>query len=147
MAHMNARLALMHPNRKRLMAWLDRGPLGMSGGADTRTVRADEVVTAHVEHCERCADRLEQLSSVGADDEGLDGSIGLALREVYQPPSGISVRVLRAIDERKRADEELDLFLGLFSIVTDAAGLMLPDTRLPESNNSDEHRRHGEDEA
>jgi hypothetical protein len=146
MATMNARLALTHPNQKRLLAWLDRSTFDASTRAGDRTVRVDQAVTAHVESCERCADRLEQLSiaEAGAGDEAAD--IGHALRTAYEPPIGMTDRVLRAIDDRKRADEEISLFLGLFSIVSDAADLMLPDDDRSESNTNDETRRDREDE-
>jgi hypothetical protein len=146
MAIMNARLALTHPNRKRLLAWLDRELIVSPVSADGRARRVDEAVTAHVEHCDRCADRLEHLSGDETQDES-PGNIGVALRDVYQPPQGINDRVLRAIDDRKRVDEEVNLFLGLFSIATDAADLMLPDGHPLESKTSDENGRDREDES
>lgn len=112
-----ARLAISHPSRKRLIAWLDHPDASES-----------QSVTTHVERCDRCADRLEELSAdVSGEDDRLDPQLSAALREVFEPPAGISERVMRSIDERERADRELNLFLGLFAIPSDAASLMLPD--------------------
>lgn len=110
-----ARLALTHPNRKRLLAWLNA---------------ADDApgITRHVEQCDRCAAKLEELSELPSDgDVGFNDQINVALREVYAAPDGINERVLKNIDERERADREMSLFFGLFAIAKDAAELMLPD--------------------
>lgn len=125
---MMGRLALGHPSRKRLAAWLD--------AAD-----AAPAVTAHVENCERCAARLEELAEAEGDGAGLDETIGAALRTAYTPPDGIEERVLRSIDARERLDHEMNLLLGIFAIAKDAAELMLPDERQDgdEEGNREEH--------
>jgi hypothetical protein len=144
MAIMIARVAVTHPTRKRLVAWLERDDVAFTGRDGER---AGDSVTAHVERCSRCADRLEELSGEPDRSEPLGDEIGIALRDVYEPPAGINDRVLRAIDERKRADEEMSLFLGLLSIATDAAELLLPDADRTKSKTSDENRRTREDEV
>ena len=111
---MMARLALGHPSRKPLAGWLDASD-------------AAPAITAHLETCERCADRLERLADQAMDDHPLDPAIGEALREAYAAPDGINDRVMRSIDARERADREMDLLLGMFAIAKDAAELMLPD--------------------
>lgn len=142
-----ARLALNHPNRKRLLAWLHDATA--RGDVASEATASVEAVTKHVEQCERCANRLEELSSLDAPDDagdvGLRSEISGAMRELYQPPANITDRVLLAIDERKRATEELNLFLGLFTIASDAAGLMLPGEKTSGSDSIDETGREGED--
>ena len=124
---MMARLALGHPSRKRLATWLDAS-------------EAAPAVTAHVETCERCAARLEEMAGVEPDDEQLDEAIGDALRTAYAPPEGIEERVLRSIDARERIDREMNLLLGIFAIAKDAAELM-----LPEESSGSEHEDNWED--
>jgi len=58
------------------------------------------------------------------DDESLPG-IGDALRDIYRAPDDIELRVLETIDARKRSERELNLLVGLFGIVGDAADLLL----------------------
>lgn len=140
---MITRLTLAHPSHKRLRAWLERSA---PATGDDRDARNDDAVTAHVEHCERCADRLVALSFEDSDDEALGGEIAMALREALAPPPGINDRVLRAIDERQRADREVNLLLGLFSIATDAVDLLLPDRDRTHTNMRDEDRREREED-
>ena len=125
---MMPRLALGHPSRKRLAAWLD-------------ATEAAPAVTAHVEQCERCAARLEEMATVESDDPLLDEAFGDALRTAYAPPVGIEERVLRSIDARQRLDREMNLLLGIFAIAKDAAELMLPDepTGGDEEGNREDH--------
>jgi anti-sigma factor RsiW len=129
MAVVMARLALGHPSRKRLATWLDASD-------------ASNTVTSHVETCERCAHRLEELAAVSSADSTLDAmldvGIGQALREAYAAPEGIEDRVLRSIDARERADREMSLLLGILAIAKDTAELMLPADTDPAR--SDEHR-------
>ena len=124
---MMARLALGHPSRKRLATWLDASD-------------AAPAVTAHVETCERCARRLEELASTSLDDVGLDDEITDALREAYAAPVDIEDRVLRSIDARERADRELSLLLGLFAIAKDTAELLLPDDTDRTGSDERDHR-------
>lgn len=111
---MMARLALGHPSRKRLETWLD-------------ATDAAPAVTAHLESCERCASRLEELVEPSLEDSDLDEEIADVLREAYAAPDGIEDRVLRSIDARERADREMNLLLGIISIAKDTAELMLPE--------------------
>ena len=134
---MSRRLTLAHPSQKRLREWLQHGA-PESGGA--RGARVDDAVTAHVEQCERCADRLVAMAFADddIDEQPLSGDLKVALREAFEPPADINTRVLHAIDERQRADNEASLVFGLFSIATDIADLLLPDAN---------RRRTPEDEA
>ncbi len=124
---MMARLALGHPSRKRLATWLDAS-------------EASPAVTAHVETCERCAGRLEDLAAGAPDDVALDDRLGDALREAYAAPDGIEDRVLRSIDARERADRELNLLLGIFAIAKDTAELMLPGDTDRSGSDTQRHR-------
>lgn len=124
---MMARLALGHPSRKRLATWLDASD-------------ASPAVTAHVETCERCAGRLEELASTSVDDIGFDDEITDTLREVYAAPDDIEARVLRSIEARERADRELSLLLGIFAIAKDTAELLLPDDTDRTESDENGHR-------
>ncbi len=132
------RLGILHPSRRRLLAWLEHDDGVASNAGDL------DAVNDHVEQCERCATRLEDLSS-GADEPAeFAEELGAALRQVYEPPPGINDRVMKKIDERERADREISLFLGLFAIATDTADLMLPDDS-PGSNNGGDRRNREEE--
>ena len=129
---------LIHPSRKRLALLLRGAERSDGGGAD-----ADEVA-AHVEQCERCADRFEEMSELeqsGALE--LDSRFGAALREIYTPPAGINDRVFRKIGEQQRSAQEISLFLGMFGIPSETANLMMPDGS--NSSFSDDRRNERKD--
>lgn len=105
-----ARLAFTHPSRQRLAAWLDA--TDESSG-----------ITDHVEQCERCAARIEELAE---QSDVPSSTLGDALRVAYEPPEGINDRVMEKIKQRQLADRELNVLFGLFSIPKDAVTLMLP---------------------
>lgn len=110
---------LTHPRRSRLRAWLETGD-----GAR---------ITQHVETCERCALTLEQLSEeVGGFDLGPGSELGDAIRETMSPPLDLNERVMRRIEERRLAERELSLLLGLIAIPRDAVDLMMPPERQTE---------------
>lgn len=108
-----SRISFRHPSHSQLAAWLD--------GTD----HDDAVITMHVDGCERCAARLDELAT-GGDDEAMAVELADALREVYEPPADLTERVLERIDERERVNREINLFLGLFAIGKDAAELLMP---------------------
>lgn len=108
-----ARLAFAHPSRQRLLAWLDA--TDESSG-----------VTEHVEQCERCASRIEELAEQSDLDRATDASLGDALRVAYEPPEDINDRVMETIKQRQLADREMNVLLGLFAIPKDAVTLLLP---------------------
>lgn len=108
-----SRLSFKHPSREQLLAWLN--------GASVD----DSVITMHIDQCDKCAQRLSDLADE-ADDGAVDDELASAIREVYEPPADLNTRVLKKIDERERADHEMNLFLGLFAIGKDAAELMMP---------------------
>ena len=113
---MKRRFGLRHPSDRRLREWLDTdGPSGVS---------------EHVEHCERCADRLIDL------DRDLDAvesaSLGQALVALLAPPDDLSQRVLDGVDARRQNEADLQLLAGLFSIGVETAQLLLsPDDGEP----------------
>ena len=124
---MTNRLLFSHPNRKRLQAWLDDAPLASDEAAS---------LDAHIAQCDRCATRIESL--VGGVDLELapDDELAEAIRDAFTPPDDLNDRVMRTIDERERADREISLLLGMFSIAKDAAELMMPPVDGPADHES-----------
>lgn len=134
-----SRRYLVHPRRSRLEAWLDADDLGPG-----------DRLTAHLETCGRCASRLDEIvlgeavdfdfsDMLAADvDESIEGTassgpgdggrsaVAAVLRDAWSVPDELPTRIHRAIDERARADQELDLLLGLVSLGKDTAELLLP---------------------
>ncbi len=116
---MIGRLGGRHPSRKRLERWLNASD-------------ASPEVTRHLDTCERCAQRIEELAAESTDDdEGFIGQVGVVLRQVYSAPEGIAERVMTSIESRERADREMNLLFGMFSIPRETAELMLPEEPLP----------------
>lgn len=116
------RRGLFHPSRSRLREWLDTGtPAG---------------VGEHVEHCDACADRLEQIDQADSAPSTLDGSgpLRAALAELIAAPDDLTDRVLIGLDGRRRAERELALFAGLFSIGIETAQLMIEEPDVPNRN-------------
>lgn len=103
---------LIHPRRRRLLAWLD---------ADDTA--ADPRVTAHLNTCARCASVLDE--EVAADAETAT-PLAVAIRDVWTVPDELPERIHRAIDQRVRVERELELLLGLVTISKDTAELLLP---------------------
>ncbi len=109
---------LVHPRRRRLLAWLD---------ADD--VAADPRVTAHLNTCARCAsllDDVEAADDVETADAVAATPLAVAIRDVWTVPDELPERIHRAIDQRVRAERELELLLGLVTISKDTAELLLP---------------------
>lgn len=122
--------SLFHPSRPRLREWLDTG--------------TPEGVGEHVERCEACADRLEEIDRTDPALTDLAGSGPLreALAELIDPPDDLTDRVLIGLDGRRRAERELALFAGLFTIGIETAQLMLeqPDASHRNEQPRDERR-------
>ena len=119
---MIARLAFNHPSRRRLAEWLD-------------STSVESVVTEHVDRCERCAVRLEEIATEsGVVDDLADDVFASALREAFPTPVDIDDRVLASVRARERAERELNLFLGLFGVIPDALDLLLPDGAAPDGD-------------
>lgn len=113
------RRGLFHPSRSRLREWLDTGtPAG---------------VGEHVEHCDTCADRLEEIDQADSALTTLDdsGPLRAALAELIAAPDDLTDRVLVGLDGRRRAERELALFAGLFSIGIETAQLMIEEPDVP----------------
>lgn len=125
-----ARLSFAHPSRQRLLAWLDA--TDESSG-----------ITEHVEQCDRCAARIEELVDQADDQEpSTMTSLGEALSVAYEPPDDINDRVMEKIAQRRLADREMNLLLGLFSIPKDAVELLLP----PDTNDNTSRERDDREE-
>jgi len=124
-----ARLAFAHPSRQRLLAWLDA---------------ADESsgITEHVDQCERCAGRIEELVGQSGPDAGeIVDSLGDALRDVYAPPEGINDRVFEKIRQRQLADREMNMLFGLLAIPKDAVDLLSPSDDNGEASRDERDER------
>lgn len=106
-------LGLFHPSRARLREWLDTG--GPAGVAD------------HVERCDTCAARLDEIDAAepATADADAPTSIRSALADLIAPPTDLVEQVLRGVDDRRRAERELALIAGLFSIGIETAQLLL----------------------
>lgn len=102
---------LFHPSTNRLRVWLDTG--------------APEGVGTHVEQCERCAAKLEDIAESAATDLDEIGSFQAALTALLEPPDDLSERVARGVVQRQHADRELSLLVGLFSIGVETTQLMI----------------------
>lgn len=105
---------LFHPSNRRLRTWLDTG--------------ATRRVTQHVETCERCADRLEQLDQVERARTAGRGRmpIGDALRALLVTPDDLTLRVTDGLQTWRNGNQDLELFAELFSIGMDTARLVTP---------------------
>lgn len=130
-----ARLAFAHPSRQRLLAWLD-------------ATEENSGITEHVEQCDRCAAKIEELAEELAEEPESNGalratSLGDALREAYEPPDDINDRVMEKIKQRRLADRELNVLFGLFSIPKDTVDLLLPsEVNEDTSSNELDEREH-----
>lgn len=112
-----------HPGRSKLREWL----VAPSPSAS---------VTAHVETCERCATRLEDLAAKDSDGvaAATDNAIlARTIKSSWAPRSDLTDRVIQGIDERRRNERDLDVMIGLLGIATEAATLMLADRTNPDS--------------
>ncbi len=83
-----------HPSRRRLAAWL-----------------AGELpeFDRHVDTCERCANRLEDLASPGP-------SIGDALRQALAPPEGLAPRLTSGIARKMQTRQDLSTVVDLMGL-------------------------------
>ena len=124
---MKRRIGLWHPSKQRLRAWLLTGDPGGVG--------------AHVEQCERCAERLEALDE-SEPVFALDSPSPLrqALTSLLAPPDGLNDRVVEQVTLRTRPDGELALLAGLFAIGVETAQLMF-------DPGDDQHRADGPGDA
>ena len=121
---MRWRFDFLHPSTSKLRVWLETGePVG---------------VGEHVEHCDRCADRLEHLEVDDPVSFSLEPPAPLRqmLSAALSPPEDLSERVLRSVERRGRREEELQLFAGLFSIGFETARLMI-DTEVSQDHHGE----------
>lgn len=118
---------LLHPSTARLRRWLDTGET--SGVAE------------HVDHCDRCADRLLELdaSDVAVDRQGAS-TLQSAFLETIVPPPDLNQRVLTGVARRQQSERDLALLAGLFSIGVETAQLLLEGDAggAPESDDQEE---------
>ncbi len=96
-----------HPSRKRLAAWL----------AGDRPELDD-----HLGTCERCANRLEEMASVGP-------SIGDALRQALAPPAGLAPRLASGIAHKMQTRQDLQTVADLMGLPVHVARALSEDPR------------------
>ncbi|MCH7788347.1 MAG: hypothetical protein IH940_02785 [Acidobacteria bacterium] len=96
-----------HPSDEQLRDWL------------AEDVSAS--VTAHIERCEACLDRVEGLSDLG------DALVG-SLKDEWSAPMGIEQRTSSGIESRMRREEAMFGFLDLFAIGGDVFRTVLDDS-------------------
>ena len=117
-----------HPGRSKLREWLV-------------AASPQKAVTDHVETCERCATRLEDLAvndSDGAAAATDNAMLARVIRSAWEPPTDLTERVIQGIDERQRNERDLDVMFGLLGIASEAATLMLPND---DDNDNDNGRK------
>ncbi|MEM7094122.1 MAG: hypothetical protein AAF567_14040 [Actinomycetota bacterium] len=91
-----------HPSDRRLQQWLD--------GEESE-------LDAHVESCQRCADRIEHLAAATTPLRG-------PLLQLLAPPDGLGDLLRGGIDDRMRTREDLTLVGELFGLPIRAARVM-----------------------
>lgn len=109
---MTRRFDFLHPSRQRLRTWL------LTGEPDG--------VRLHVEQCERCAARLEEIDDMeSAAPSGETAPLRQALGSLLAPPDDLNDRVVRNVERRSGISSDLELFAGLFAIGVQTAQLMV----------------------
>lgn len=109
-----------HPSADLLRRWL-------TTDADAEAEMPD--VTAHVDDCERCAAKLEQLDSGTA--EGFDPSaIASALLSLLAPPEGLSARVEGRVIDRLSSRQMVVVLGDLFGAGLETSKLLLTEEDL-----------------
>ena len=87
-------MRLQHPSRKRLLAWLS----GELPDLDD-----------HIESCDRCATRLEELATPGP-------SLRDALRTALAPPLDLAPRLRSGIAHKMQTRQDLQTVLDLMGL-------------------------------
>lgn len=85
---------LIHPSRRRLLAWLDSG---------------DPDIEAHIDTCERCASKIEALSQPTPP-------LSEALIAMLQPPPDLQPRLRTGIARKLQAQDDLEFVLGFLGL-------------------------------
>ena len=106
-------MPLTHPSGSKLRAWLE-------------DLVPSPAVTTHVESCERCASKLMELAEADVAPLADVAPVAEAVTAAWAPPSDLTERVIRRIDAAERNRRDLEVVLGLFSVATETASLMLP---------------------
>ncbi|GEM_PF-4675131 len=116
-------MALLHPSTRRLREWLETPP-----GAEP-----DAGVEEHVSHCERCADELEALDAMTAEEAVETSEVELALQEVLAPPTGLEQRIEDRIEAALLARRDFKLLAGLMGVSIETARLLVEPPEEPRS--------------
>lgn len=112
-----------HPNRQQLASWLN--------GAHTHL---DE----HLDECEKCASRLDELNSTVPIEsasaksdafpnnvEAITAELRPALLTLLQPPTDLHERISERISDRLQDRSDADLFGSLLGIPIEAGRVFL----------------------
>lgn len=102
-----------HPSKDRLRDWLS--------GADD-----DPELEAHIDGCERCSSVIEALG-----DDVLDEPLGLALAQILAPPSDLSDRLQRRVNDRLSGREAVGLLAELFGAGLETGRLLIVEPTPP----------------
>ncbi len=107
-----------HPSADLLRRWLN---------TDEASDLPD--VTAHVDDCERCAAKLEQLDS-GSGDAFDHSAIASALINLLAPPEGLSDRVEERVVNRLGSRQMAVVLADLFGAGFETSKLLLTEEDL-----------------
>lgn len=126
-----------HPSQAQLATWLE------TGGPDD--------VTAHVDQCERCANSLERIDGQdeqsGASTTAGGRRLAQALSALWEAPADLQTRVIERVDSRVRAEKDLAVLAGLFTIGVETAQLMIPGGPESSVRSREPGADEGEDQA
>lgn len=114
-----------HPNRQQLASWLNDG----EGHLDE-----------HIDSCEKCAARLDELDATLPTSNGTDNVIAIskdlkpALLTLLQPPDDFHERIRDRISARLQDRSDADLFGSLLGIPIEAGQVFLDRSSPPPAN-------------
>lgn len=102
----------IHPSQRRLRTWLETGMPASVG--------------QHVERCEHCADRLERIDQeLRAGRSAATRPLDEGLSTLFDVPTDLGERVVRGLERRAKAEQEIVLLAGLFAVGIDTARLLV----------------------
>lgn len=93
-----------HPSASKLRGWLEHD-------------LTSPAIDAHIDTCDRCAARLEDLAAPEAP-------LAVALSAVFAPPDGLVPRLNTGIDARLRNRADLALLAGMLGLPMQTAKLL-----------------------
>lgn len=109
-----SRRRILHPGRRRLTAWLERG---------------DPSLDDHIAACHRCATVLEDLGQP-------DAPVADALRTVLAPPPDLQTRLQAGMTTKMQARDDLRLLVELLGLAGQTLRAMAPPDPSPPDTGS-----------